>query len=841
MNLIDLTPDPKVLIALTHTPMQPMDALCELIDNAIDSFEVARITGEPIHYPMIIIDLPRPSELVKCEGVLRIRDNGPGLTKEMAEKAIRAGYSGNNPYDSLGLFGMGFNISTGKLGRETRLLTVSKGLDKAMEVIIDLESIQKSRSYKVPFSYSEKPAGFDSGTLLEISKWWPEGNANSGFIRKLVQYGMPTVRKEIGRRYATILRQGNIRIIINDEPCEAFEHCYWDDSRYVERRGHGKIPAVYRFNELIGTQKRCVLCTALVLPGKTECPSCGSSSLRTIEERIRGWVGVQRFDDTTEFGVDLIRNGRAIRIGEKSAFFDYVDEFKRMVKDYPIDSQYGRIIGEVHLNHVPVDFLKQDYQRSSPEWQRAMSYIRGDSSLQPNQPNADKNISPIYMLYQGYRRVRTPGKTDMYMGYWDQDDDKAKRISRDKEKEFYEKFKKKVPGFYDDSEWWKLVEQADTRPLEELIECPDCMAQNLKEHDTCAVCGCVLIGKHCIHVDCGQIIPQSAMKCPYCGISQEPIVEEPWTCQVCGVRNSANREACESCGEVKGSINSLSFDFLYSNSNKADDLSISGCSVLLANDEHSTPIDVDVYVTNGPIIPNNNPDKQIPLIAFKGERIEIFIDKTHRLFRSFRVCPEMAISSEIALYIYDMNRRLSGQQFQGLHTLANLEWSIMNTYWAESLEDSIEKIRETIQAFFDQLRMKLLSLLGESSVDYFDDMNEEQKKQLINNMLDQGIDIGKIGELKNSGKYLNYVDEDTILNIFKKSPSTFFDQKFWKTPYSSISDLPEAVIEQAQDRIFSTYMNCLEDVVSYLRNRSPESIINQRAKLSLEFLLQKVI
>lgn len=34
----DFTPDPKVLIALTHTPMQPLDALCELIDNAIDSF-----------------------------------------------------------------------------------------------------------------------------------------------------------------------------------------------------------------------------------------------------------------------------------------------------------------------------------------------------------------------------------------------------------------------------------------------------------------------------------------------------------------------------------------------------------------------------------------------------------------------------------------------------------------------------------------------------------------------------------------------------------------------------------------------------------------------------------
>ena len=41
----DFTPDPKVLIALTHTPMQPLDALCELIDNAIDSFLWSKDSG----------------------------------------------------------------------------------------------------------------------------------------------------------------------------------------------------------------------------------------------------------------------------------------------------------------------------------------------------------------------------------------------------------------------------------------------------------------------------------------------------------------------------------------------------------------------------------------------------------------------------------------------------------------------------------------------------------------------------------------------------------------------------------------------------------------------------
>ncbi len=55
--VLNLIPDPKVLIALTHTHIQPLDALCELIDNAIDSFSAARLQGDSIASPVIRIDL----------------------------------------------------------------------------------------------------------------------------------------------------------------------------------------------------------------------------------------------------------------------------------------------------------------------------------------------------------------------------------------------------------------------------------------------------------------------------------------------------------------------------------------------------------------------------------------------------------------------------------------------------------------------------------------------------------------------------------------------------------------------------------------------------------------
>lgn len=840
MQTFDLTPDPKVYIALTHTPMQPLDALCELIDNAIDSFQTAKLMGYPVQDPLIAINLPRPADLSRGEGTLRIRDNGPGLNAEMAERAIKAGFSGNNPYDSLGLFGMGFNISTGKLGRVTRLFTVRQDVSKAIEVIIDLEKLRESGSFKIPFEEVEKEQGFNHGTLVEVNQWWPEGNPNSGFIKKLVQYGMPTVRKEIGRRYATILRGQEIRISINEEYCKPFEHCRWAETRTVQRQGHGIIPAVFSFDESVGSQKRCSNCTALIFPGQEKCLGCGSSSFRTIEERIKGWVGIQRFDHETDFGIDLIRNGRAIRIGEKSAFFEFVDEFKRMIKDYPIDGPFGRIIGEVHVNHVPVDFLKQDFQRSSPEWQRAMSFLRGDTPLQPGKIKAgETNDSPVYKLFQGYRRVRTPGKSDMYMGYWDNERNEPKRISRDKEKEFYEKFEAKEPGYYDDSEWWKLVEQADQKPVEELIECPECGGQNLKGHDICKLCYFILISKTCINGECLQVIPQSAVNCPHCGFSQVPEVQEPWVCQLCRTSNSPSNDICKNCGSSRGAPNPLSEEFLLENSNKADNLSIPGCSIQLANGNYSTPIDVDTFVTKEAILAPLT-GKHIPLIVFKSDRLNVFIDKAHPVFKLYRIRPEQMIAAEVALYIYDLNRSLSGQQYLGQHTLSNIEWDILSKRWTNELEDSVERVQTEIQVLFNNLRDALPNILNEGAGDYFDYLEDDQKKRLLANMLDQGIDIADFEKMKNSGQYLRYVDPQTVVSIFRKVPGNFFDNVFWKEAYNTFTGLPDIFIQEAQQRLQAIYSDCLEDIARFLNYNDPDQIVVQRARASLEYLLQRI-
>jgi hypothetical protein len=574
--------------------------------------------------------------------------------------------------------------------------------------------------------------------------------------------------------------------------------------------------------------------------GRNECQACGSSSLRTIEERIYGWVGVQRFDDQTEFGIDLIRNGRAIRIAEKTAFFEFTDEFKRTIKDYPIDGPYGRIVGEVHLNHVPVDFLKQDFQRSSPEWLRAMASLRGESSLQPTQPGGEKNKSPVYKLYQGYRRVRNFGRGDMYMGVWDIATDGPIRISRDVEKEYREKFLQRLPGFYDDAEWWKLVEQADRRPLEELVACPECEAQNLQGHDVCIACGGILIGKDCINTDCGATIPQSAASCHHCAKSQNPEIVQPWNCQVCGSANQAELTACSECIAPRGTLHSLSRERLLSHSSKSDELSIAACTVLLADGSYTSPLDVETYVSREPIVPRPKV-KPIPLYSLKTpERVEFFVDLNHALFKSFRLRPEQMIASEVALVIYDANRRLSGQQHEGMHTLSTLCWQILETKWRTILEDSADRLRADITNFFTTVRERLPVILEGRAEDIYDDLDESQQRIMFENMLGRGVDLLKLPEIKSSGRFLHFIDESAIADLFRRYASCFFDGRFWKDAWDGLGDLPSNVAEDVQNRTSSLCLNCLEDLVGYLRHHQPNSIVMQRARASLILLQQKL-
>lgn len=835
MKAFDLTPDPKVLLALTHTPLKPLDALSELIDNSIDSIILSTKTGMPITNPLILINLPSRSDIENNRGFLRVRDNGIGMSTESAEKALKAGFTGNNPYDMLGLFGMGLNIATGKLGSKTTLITARKEDANAIRVVVDLIEITEKSSYEVLPEEIPKPEGFSHGTIIEVSGWWVEGSSNSGFITKLVSYGKPRIRKEIGRRYSTLLKENKVRILIDEELCPPFEHCVWDQSRYVERQGHGQIPAMYKISTVVGHQIRCTNCYALVPNDK--CPACGSKSTRSIQEKIHGWVGIQRYDDISHYGIDLIRNGRVIRLLEKSAFFEYVDEMGNTIKDYPIDSQYGRIVGEVHLDHVPVDFMKHDFQRSSVEWQKCMSFLRGDSSLQPQQPGADQNDSYIYKLFQGYRRVRKCGPQDMYMGYWDESSDSPKRIDRETEKEYIKKFENKEPGYYDDTEWWKLVEQAVTKPQDTLITCGSCGADNLDTAEECLVCEAILKGKPCKF--CSSEILYSSVSCPHCGKSQIPEVKYPWICKVCGTNNLANLESCKQCESPRGSADPLTAEILKEVSDRNEDLCITGCSVKLADGSHSNPVDVVCYNTRKQLLSKNQAER-LPLITSIEDSIEVFIDSQHSLFKSYAVSPEILIASEVAAYLHTYYGSVSGHSNHKAHSIANLMNLIISKYYSETLAETPEQLRDKIRDMFSEIKQKMFYVLTDVAQDIFTNLTDVEMKAMLDNMVAEQVDMSQMQEYKESGQFILYLTPVSIIEIFKAYTIRLFDKNVWNIPYSEVPSIPESALDQMREAIKRTYQNCLEDCAIYISSTATDPLLTKRTSSSLKILLKEL-
>ncbi len=836
MNIrkFDLTPDPNVLIALTRTPMTQMDALCELVDNAIDSFSAAKKQGVTITNPTIRIFLPKISEIAEGRGVVRILDNGPGLTPEMAEKALKAGYSSNNQFDTLGLFGMGFNISTGKMGSITTLITAREDYPSAVKVVIDLNRINKEKSYEVEPVEIEKE--FEHGTMIEISEWWPEGNPNNGFIKRLAQLSVKKIREQLGRRYATILRGSEISIQVNDIPCEPYQFCVWSEKRFVKRQKYGEIPAQYTFNEVVYHQKKCMKCGAVLEEFQSSCPSCGCGEIRSVEEKISGWVGIQRYDSLTEFGIDLIRNGRAIRVSEKSAFFEYTNELGETIKDYPIDTNYGRIVGEVHLDHVPVDFQKQDFQRSSPEWQRAMTFLRGNSSLQPKQPGAEQNASPIFKLYQGYRKVKTAGKTDLYMGYWDSVKNEPHRISREKEKEFIDKFRAGDPDYLDDTKWWAEVEAADHEPVKPLPTCPQCGVQILESAEICSACGKVLKGKKCIK--CEEIIPQSAKICPKCNTAQEAEILQPWKCEVCHKSNLPTLTECAYCGSPKGAQNTLSVEYLKEHANLSDELSIPQCIVEMADGSESAPLKVNVYITNREITSSLSHER-LPIFTNKDslDELTIFVDVQHEIFKDCQVIPEQIIATEIADRISVLNR--SGNDVEGLNTISILTWKIILKYWIDNLGESTESTAESIATLMKNIKQRLAMTVGTESSEIFESLSDRQSKALAMNVIGAGESIDEIGEMKHNGMFLQYVGDDFILNVFKYKPALFFDGNVWNENYEKIS-APDELKKIAQVNLQSMYGLCLEDIITFPKLKTKDALFIKRIMCSTKFLYQKV-
>lgn len=391
---------------LGEIDFKPWQCLCELIDNSIDAFVSEQGSVKLISQPKIEIRLSSNSFVnLKPTDYLEVRDNGKGMTRDDLERSLKAGFTANNPIEKMGLFGMGFNIATARIGHRTEVITATEDSLHLLKVTIDFPELETTGHFQAPLEIFPKDPSDRKwhGTVVKITKLRVQ-HLQPLFKKK-------TILEKLGKIYGRILISREISLMYSGAPCKPFKHCTWSPQRNGQSKD-GPVSAIIEINHLFDNRRYCSSCWVWVSDVEPCCSACNESkSLVKRERRVKGWIGIQRYFDDTHYGFDLIRNGRVIRELDKTFFSWDNPESSELELEYPIDGheRKGRIVGELEIDFVKVTHQKDAFETSSSDWRDVVRLIRGDGPMRPQiakERGYSENTSPLALLFSAFRTAK---------------------------------------------------------------------------------------------------------------------------------------------------------------------------------------------------------------------------------------------------------------------------------------------------------------------------------------------------------------------------------------------------------------------------------------------------
>ncbi|MEE4025057.1 ATP-binding protein [Gordonia sp. PKS22-38] len=458
---LDLTPSPRILDVIADVDMRVEECLAELIDNALDEIADAQ-RADPGFEGRVEVEFPYGSEKVGSDSVVSVTDTGRGMSLEQMRQALRAGSSGNSRFGSLGLFGMGFNVATGRLGYTTTVVSGRAGEDHWTIAEIDIQAMGSRDSFQVPIRTKPKAIG-EHGTSISVTRLRPDT------VKRLRWPNVAnSVKARLGQTYSYMLRALDgteiagadvigglgVGLTLNGSPVAPYIPCIWSPTRSVSYKGQD-VPAVTQVRHELKPAFACMACGhwhSENLEDVDLCLQCESDRVELRSRVIRGWLGIQRYDDASDFGISLIREGRTIVHLDKGLFRWTNPDTGEEVTEYPIELGRGRIVGELHLDHVPVNYRKTDFGRDTVAWNTVRDTVRGDGPLKEQlakQHGYPLNTSGLGMLVHAYRRY-DPGYRYLVPG------DGSKALA-DLARKWGQHFREGLSDYQSDEMWWKNV------------------------------------------------------------------------------------------------------------------------------------------------------------------------------------------------------------------------------------------------------------------------------------------------------------------------------------------------------------------------------------------------
>ena len=754
--------------------------LAELIDNSLDSFIEAQRAGTPVQNPHVIINVPTGG--IPQGSKISVRDNGPGMSEDTLERAARAGWTSHDPINNLGLFGMGFNIATARLGSRTTIWTTQSGTPVWFGLEIDFNQLMKQQEFISPALSRPKSNPDLSGTEVIIESLKPE---QLDWFSK--GYNRSNVSKQLGKIYSSMIGPAStpvgFRLEANGNQVRPRLHCIWggpgNPQRNVETPRYGTVDAFQPFDVRLDSRPFCTQCWNWLGPDQEACPECETSGVVVWRERrVHGWLGIQRYLDRNDYGIDILRNGRKIEIGNKDIFKWFDENADTEEIEYPIDDprDRGRIVGEVHLDHCRIPYTKDRFVREDTTWQEMLEIVRGRTPLRPEiarRVGAGENVSPLYRLFQVFRRSNPHNRR---AGGWDRilvvpDNDRATAMAR--------RFEAGESEYQTDLKWWELIEEAEA----DVLDGPS------SETDDSETLGADE-GNHSDDTR-GRKGPGDSSSGPT--TSGTPASTLPSRARLAGLTQVYMEELTGQRYEVEAF------------SVSADDPALTGVHCPWAIRR----------TTAGPW--------------------EFYVDTSAAAFRSMTLTPLDGLLAELAWLTSDFER---GQQGSNV-TFGDILTGLRSRYAKSSMLTPTDMVAESLARLVDIAR----SIVGRVSTEdlraSFANLFPSRQESIRVAMASRGVTHphGAIDD----GRFLQYASPSTIRDFVMANPEWFFDGNYWDEAFSALDFGSSAATAEAKAGILGHYGGLLADAV-WLAQQPPSDLeAMTRERLMRAFLTTELL
>lgn len=795
MNTIDITPTPRILRTLGEIPFQTWQCLAELIDNAIDAFSLDKENVPDDTDKRITINWSADT-MAAADRTIEISDNACGISISQLQNAVRAGYSSNNPVSNLGLFGVGFNIATARLGETTTIMTTRRGDADWICVKIDFERLNENKNFLAPVARKAKNSPDESGTKIVISR------LKTGILAEL-----PSKENEIRQRlesvYAPLLATEGISIYVRGKMLKPRNHCVWSESRYVRYNDQNiaaRIPIDRNLGSALFDARRNCYLTPIEAEEYYSMQQEGNPLPDHIIERskrLTGWLGIQRYADPNDFGIDFIRNGRKILVSDKS-LFQYENPLTGQKElQYPLElgtSIGGRIVGELHVDYLLPTYQKNDFDRTDNSWKQTIDAICGVGPFLPksrkNLGFTEPNVSPLCVLVNAFRRV-DKGTKCLFAP-----NDTAKRYASE--------FRKGTRDYLDDTLWWKAAQEEDQRQSSGGSHITtDVNSGDAPSDDISSYLGGSLGGSNIAPVG---------------------------TATTSGGHSSTTTHIPTPVQPTPPVSLDSKLDELIQRSNVVTQMT--GKNYKYGN---TGSLNVRVYeLSQGEI--RQQGERKPCFFSSDGIDCDFVYDPTHPLLAQYPIAPQML------LLVY-LSEKLKARD--NVKDIISVYSELMMTTMQDSKVDR-QSLQDRASSVFELLREKLanaLSVIPEKVIECIHESAGEVE-ETVTNLIQTNPTLLQAFQNKEDAGFdaIEYVPPKTLYRLVDRFPEYVMDGKVFTALYLTISLSDENATararEESKDRILSFIKDALRMVVGYSQ-RIPKNEL-QRASLSVDFLLKEM-